>query len=159
MSQSMNPQTLAAPTFLTNRRAFLKSILATWAASCVFPWQHAWASDAPPTSDWPVWLQNITGQREATIRLGRAYLESHPAEQEPDHLLSLIDQALVKLPDIDHKQLNDSTRIAEALKRLVRAEYINDDVVNPLGWVLSVTEARLYAWLLLSRDLEIAICP
>lgn len=146
MRKPISPQPLlTAPVALTTRRAFLQSILTTWATTCCFPWLGTWASEGSQTNDSPAWLEAITGQREATSRIGQAYLETHRAEQDPDHLLSLIDEALVNLPGIDTHQLKDPAQIAEALKRVVRTDYINNEVVNLLGWVLSVTEARLYA--------------
>jgi hypothetical protein len=79
------------------------------------------------------------------IRLGKAYLTTHSDEQDGDELLRLIDEALSQLPDLDTSQSMQPNQIAMELKRLVRTEYINDAVLNMEGWILSRTEARLYA--------------
>ena len=133
------------PDSLVTRRTFLKSLLTTWAIASCLPWQIATADPVEAADNSPAWLSDVTGDVNATLRLGNAYLGLYPEEQDPDHLISLIDEALVHLPQFDPAQLKHPDQIAITLKRLVRSDYVNDDIVSLEGWVLSQTEARLYA--------------
>ena len=127
------------------RRRFIQSLLVTWAISYGLPWQFVTAAQEDVTADWPSWLQAVTGEPNAVIRIGKAYLRNHQEEQDADVLMRLIDEALSRSPGLDPSQLIQPGRIAMELKRLVRMEYINDDVISLEGWILSRTEVRLYA--------------
>ena len=59
-------------------------------------------------------------------------------------MLASIEQALNR-QDASLTLTADAGQIAGALQRLVRQDYARDQVVSVAGWVLSVTEARLYA--------------
>jgi hypothetical protein len=90
-------------------------------------------------------LSNLIANPDATARLGRSYLDAHPEYQTADALLNAIDQALIQ-HDAEAAQQMDSHRVAEAIKKLVASEYTHGDVESVAGWILSVTEARLYGF-------------
>jgi len=127
------------------RRALLKSLLVSWTATCAMPWQPALAGTEPISDHQPDWLPLITGQREAVLRLGSLYLEAHAEEQDRERLLASVDQALAELQGDGAKSPENSSEVVSALKRIVRDEYIQDRVTPLQGWVVSLTEARLYA--------------
>ena len=81
----------------------------------------------------------------AAGRLGRAYLTAHPAELDLQRLVedvlgSLRLQAAAGAIDSSP----EAVMIARA-RRVVIDDYLAGRVVNIDGWVLSITEARLYA--------------
>ncbi len=81
----------------------------------------------------------------AAGRLGRAYLTAHPAELDLQRLVedvlgSLRLQAAAGAIDSS----SEAVMIARA-RRVVIDDYLAGRVVNIDGWVLSITEARLYA--------------
>jgi hypothetical protein len=86
----------------------------------------------------PAWLERILYDRAAAARLGRVYLDSHPEDRDPDALVGAIEGAAGELPA-------DPRQAIVSLQRQVRDEYARDAVVPVSGWVLSRTEARLYA--------------
>jgi hypothetical protein len=127
------------------RRALLKRLLAAWAATSAMPWQVTLAGSEPATVSRPVWLLRITGQRDAVLRLGRAYLAAHATERDAERLLASVDQALDGQLGQDSEPTEDSAQMIAALKRVVGDEYVRDHVTLLQGWVVSLTEARLYA--------------
>jgi hypothetical protein len=128
------------------RRSLLLSVLILWTAGSTIRWRgiNSWADSIDPGKDAMDWLYKVTGQREAVIRLGKAYLSLHAAEREPNRLLHLIDRALVSEQRRD-MQFQETSPSIDALIELVRNEYRLDNVVDLNGWVVSRTEARLYA--------------
>lgn len=97
----------------------------------------------------PVWLPGAVGDADAAARVGRAYLATHPGEAHLDTLLAAIDSALGG--EIEAAN-SDPQRMLTALQHAVRAEYLSGESVNVQGWVLSVTETRVYAVLALAAD-------
>ena len=119
-----------------SRRRFLLMALASLTAAC---------SDSDRNTDLePVWLAHIIGDPEACARLGRAYLDAHPEYYGGDTLVADIQQALAK-HDAPAAFTSDPQRTVTALQLLVRDEYIRGEVEVITGWILSITEARLYA--------------
>ncbi len=97
----------------------------------------------------PAWLPGAVGDVNAAARIGRAYLAANPGEANLDTLLAAIDTALggeIETAD------SDPQRILTALQHTVRSEYLRGEAVNVQGWVLSVTETRVYAALALAAD-------
>jgi hypothetical protein len=97
----------------------------------------------------PGWLATTVGDSGAAARLGRLYLEVHPQERDLDALVAGIDAATT--PEL----ASGSTGVDQmlvALQRAVRGDYIRDRVVSVRGWVLSRTEARVYAALALATQ-------
>jgi hypothetical protein len=134
-----------------NRRSFLKAILVSGADPWLFlPWHTPHATPEAMDSRWPNWLQTITGQREAVMHFGRAYVATAGAEQDADRLLSLIDASITNLPQRTTAQHQDPTLVADLLRRVVQQDYAQNRVILLQGWVLSLTEARLYGlvWVL-----------
>jgi hypothetical protein len=81
---------------------------------------------------------------ESAARLGRSYLELHPEEGDANRLLADIEAAVAGHGRIEAGG-NDADRFTASLQRVVRGEYTRDRVVEVSGWILSRTEARLYA--------------
>ena len=65
--------------------------------------------------------------------IGRAYLETHPEEADPAVLAKLL----------------EPERGWPALEARIRSDYRENRVIRLKGWPLSITEARLYAWVTL----------
>jgi hypothetical protein len=122
-----------APTGLS-RRDFLLGTLASALVLGACKGPKAWMSKA----DDPDWLTIACGDREAAAALGRAYLATHPKEAERAALDAAITQALA--PNEAGTQ-----SLFQRLDRAVRAEYVRDDTLFVDHWLLSRTEARLYA--------------
>ena len=97
----------------------------------------------------PAWLPGAVGDADAAARVGRAYLAAHPGEANLDSLLAAIDSALGGRIEAAN---SDPQGVLTALQRAVRAEYLRGESVNVQGWVLSVTETRVYALLALAAD-------
>lgn len=104
-------------------------------------------SDTPDTgrvaAGPPGWLAQPGADQAAAARLGRIYLETHPAEGDRNTLVGLIEEAMT--PQTGDGA--DPAAMAAALQEAVREDYARDVVVPVDGWLLSVTEARLYALL------------
>lgn len=98
--------------------------------------------EAVTGSPWSDWLLD-TRNRAAVQRLGEAYRVAHPGESTRETLNAYIDEALNAAPSVGGAD-NTAAQI-EALQQRVRSEYRQGEVVRLEGWVLSVTEARLYA--------------
>jgi hypothetical protein len=86
----------------------------------------------------PAWLERILHDRAAAARLGQIYLDAHPEERDPEALVDAIEGTTGDLPA-------DPLQAGMRLQTLVRDDYTRDNVVPVSGWVLSRTEARLYA--------------
>jgi hypothetical protein len=92
------------------------------------------------------WLSAAVGDTRAAARIGRSYLAAHPGEQNLDKLLEAIDAALGGALG---EAGGASQSILSALQSVVPAEYRRGESVEVQGWVLSPTEARVYAALAL----------
>ncbi len=82
-------------------------------------------------------LAAMIGDRDAASRFGEAYLRDFPAERDLD-VLSLALTAALPAP-------GDAGLAFDDLDRVVREEYRRGDVVRVAGWLVSRSEARLYA--------------
>jgi hypothetical protein len=142
MSRADTSQSVTCP---CSRRAFLLTVLASALAAA-----GCGEKDAPRSTD-PLssWLPGAVGDVGAARRIGRAYLEANPGEQNLDGLLAAIDAALSGETGAAE---GDAERLLTALQHAVPAEYLRGESVNVRGWVLSVTEARVYAVLALAGD-------
>lgn len=96
------------------------------------------------------WLRKLIADRQSAVRLGRAYLAAHPRYRHCTTLISDIEQRLQR-PVSSVLAMRDVEQITGALQRLVVADYTRDEVVSVAGWVLSKTEAQLYALTALNR--------
>ncbi len=129
-----------------------RRLLATLAAGLLWPelgGRRLW-SLATPASALPIHLRlvGLLRRPDSAAFIGRAYLEAEPAEAELGRILALLlpgrsAAALAALP-------------AAELRRLVTARHRGDfsegRTVSLGGWILSRTEARLYAVAALTAD-------
>lgn len=136
---------MPAPGVGCSRRTFLLTVLlgALAVAGC------DGQGPSRSTETVPQWLPGAVGDRDAAARIGQAYLATHPGEQSLDTLLAAIDAGL---DGAQGAAAGDTQRVLMALQNAVRAEYLRGDSVAVQGWVLSVTEARVYAALALAAD-------
>lgn len=150
MTHPTNPAPFVLP---LSRRAFIKSLLIALTATSSLTLPLISGTNAASLSTtWPAWLSMVTGDKNAVAKLGQAYLAVHHEEQDSERLMNLIDQALGNLVDLADTRHDDPMHIARVLKQCVRKDYQNDDVISLQGWVLSRTEARLYALALLAQS-------
>jgi hypothetical protein len=91
----------------------------------------------------PEWLEATVRDRQAAVRIGRAYLDVYPDERRCNRLVAEIEKALKGEENCRHST-EDSEQTRSALQALVRKEYARSNVVAVEGWVLSRTEARVY---------------
>ena len=129
------------------RRTFLLAALGGVAAGVS---HYSLANDQPEACVQISWLHESIADKDAAAELGRAYLKAHPQHRRCRALIADIEQALEN-EGVSIFPENDADRIIKALQRVVRREYRHDDVVAVAGWVLSNTEARLYALAALTR--------
>lgn len=124
------------------RRTFLLSALSGLTAAGVGTQGDLLAAVRPAPCPEPAWLAQLVPHREPAARIGRAYLEAYPGYRHCDLLLAEIEQTLKK----HHAPEKLSPEITAAtLQRVINREFAQDDVVSVDGWILSFTEARLYA--------------
>lgn len=135
---------LSAP---MRRREFL-ALLAAVAASGLSPVLRA---AVPPDVSAVAIDPAILTDPEAAARFGRAYLAAHPDEADPDWLMHQLEATVLSGTD-------SAPETAEAMfrrfERSVRAEYADGVVVLVDGWLVSRSEARLYALSVLDRAQE-----
>ena len=136
------------------RRRFLRSVLlgmlAGASSACRYPGYGRGAGQSAA----PAWLRSIISAPESAARLGRSYLARYPEEADADRLVANIEAAVAGSGGA-LSPVTDADRITAALQRVVRAEFAQDQVASVSSWVLSRTEARLYA--LVSLDAETAV--
>jgi len=128
------------------RRQFLNQAL------CLLVFGAAWGctqqdADTEPAAIHGDWLDIITPDVAAAARLGQAYLDAHPQEAEHDALYNRVMSTLQGHAGFTGAQ-TDGERFA-AIATVVSEDYVAGDTVLAAGWVLSRTEARIYALLAL----------
>ena len=119
-----------------------RQFMATTVAIIMCP---AWASEERTTElgTIPLWLMRAVADPESASRLGGVYLAAHPSEHDATSLAEAIGRTLdtfQPLPGTDSPGAG-----FELLDSVVREEYSHGEVVLVDGWLLSRTEARLYA--------------
>jgi hypothetical protein len=120
------------------------SVLLGLTASGFSARRYVLANSGPEPCLAPPWLWKSIGDRQSAARLGRAYLDAHPETRHCHALLTDIERTLQK-QDATVSLTTDADQTASALQALLRKEYAHGEVVSVAGWVLSETEARLYA--------------
>jgi hypothetical protein len=80
---------------------------------------------------------------EAAARLGRHYLASLPMVPDHQQLVAEIDGLLAAAAD--EQAPADDAAILAAARRAVSEDYLQGRVTDVGGWVLSITEAKLFA--------------
>jgi len=140
------------------RRRFLLSVAASVIVGCTDPGRDAASVSSQQTDYIRAAMPGLTGDREAAARIGRSYLDAHPEYQTGDALLNVIERALSQL-DPDVAKSTDNKRIVVLVKKLVASEYQLNKVEKVAGWILSITEVRLYALVALEVSPKIARSP
>jgi ABC-type glycerol-3-phosphate transport system substrate-binding protein len=135
---------MSAGNMRLSRRRFLLMALASLTAGCSSTDHFAPGRTTGNAGAEPVWLTQVIGDPEAAARLGRAYLAAHPEYHRSDTLVAGIQQALARY-DASATITNDPQQTVAALQQLVRHEYAHGEAEAVDGWILSITEARLYA--------------
>ena len=134
----MRPGRKLAVTRRYSRRSFLLTFAASLASAGVYGCQTGPVSNTEAVSgSRPAWLIDIIGDQAAAARLGSAYLETHPEEKSIATLLRQLEKAVAR-------DSAATTGSIVALQHRVRTDYARNTVVSVNGWVLSITEARLY---------------
>jgi hypothetical protein len=132
------------------RRSFLLTLGVGAAAAAVFAATQQWPARAQSSPKrWSDWLLDAHN-RQAVTRLGNAYLAAHAAQRNTGVLIDAIDRGLAATAAAP-ASLAES---AALLQERVRYEYTRGEVVRVGGWVLSVTEARLYALVALENAVQ-----
>ena len=126
------------------RRTFLLSALLSLTAGGFGSNRYSLANSGPERCVEPPWLRKTIADRQSAARIGRAYLDAHPEYRHCHALLTDMEQTL-KRQDASVSLTADAEQTAGVLQALLRKEYARDEVVSVAGWVLSKTEARLYA--------------
>jgi hypothetical protein len=103
------------------------------------------ASGLPPAGPAaaPAWLLQLRG--DAGARLGSAYLRDHPAERSLAALFAQIDASLGAADATGDAAAGQGPDALGRLHEAVRADYRHGEVVAVDRWLLSRTEARVYA--------------
>ena len=118
------------------RRTFLAVLLGVTAATLLPPTAPADGGAPPPT-----WILPLVGDRDATARIGGAYLRDHPQERDTAYLAARLRDALGNATDVH----GDASVPLAAAEKMIQDEYRDARVVDVDGWILSISEARLYA--------------
>ncbi len=127
------------------RRSFLLSALAVAVGVGAVAGCGAPEDTDTALQKWSAWLLGNHASRDAAVRLGKAYLRVYPADGDQSVLLAEIDKVISANLQTGNLASAEPLQLGAALERAVRAEYADDRVVTVEGWVLSITEARLYA--------------
>lgn len=125
------------------RRSFLLGLAG--AAGSVFVagrYPRLAAAEPAAHTPWSGWLLDASN-REAVARLGNAYRAAHVEAKSAEVLIDAIDRALAMAAA--GNAVTDTAGLIAGLQQRVRDEYAQDEVVRLNGWIVSVTEARLYA--------------
>lgn len=117
------------------RRRLLLALLLGGVAGCTVPLGPVSHHD-----DAKDWFDDLFGSGAGMTRFGTAYLEAHPHENDPNLLFDALTGS-----DPGAVALSDPAAARAALERAIRSEYRTGEVVAVAGWLLSRSEARLYA--------------
>jgi len=88
----------------------------------------------------------------AAGRLGRAYLTAHPVELDLQRLVNGVLGPMRLSGGADAIDSTPEAALIVRVRRVVIGDYLAGRTVNVNGWVLSITEARLYALAALAND-------
>jgi hypothetical protein len=122
-----------------SRRHFILSVLSGLAAV-----KLAGCGSLPESNPLALRLSQTIGDADATSYFGRLYLERYPEEAEIERLLERIDKELIG--EFSQGMHSDKPQLlAEHLDKQVRSDYRRGEVVRVDDWLLSRTEARIYA--------------
>jgi hypothetical protein len=91
------------------------------------------------------WLLALIGDPDATRRIGEAYLAGHEDEQDAGLLIALLRSSLADDAVPSEPEAVAPRERQMAMRRLIEEEFRQERVVDVDGWILSRSEARLYA--------------
>jgi hypothetical protein len=137
----MSTQTDKRCTSLT-RRSFLLSLAGAAGSVCFVSGCQRFVTAVPGSQPWSEWLLDAYN-RESVSRLGTAYRADHPEESSAEVLAGSIERALAEAGNPG--KAADPAGHAVILQQRVRDEYARGEIVRLSGWIVSITEARLYA--------------
>lgn len=121
-----------------SRRDFLRRALC-WVALGAVSGCRALPGSAPAPGDISAdWLGDVIGNLESAARFGSVYLDAHPGERDVHQLLEHIENVAQGRTDF------------EGVSAALRDDYVRGNTVMVDGWLLSRTEARLFALAALS---------
>ena len=135
------------------RRGFLLTIAAAVVAGCTDSGLDAVTTSSQKADFIKAAMPGLTSDRAAAARIGRFYLDAHPEYQAGDALVKDIELTLTR-SDPDVAKSTDSNRVIVLVKKIIASEFQNNKVEKVSGWILSMTEARLYALFALENDYE-----
>jgi hypothetical protein len=101
-----------------------------------------------------LWLDILTRVFESpknAYAIGNACLRTLPPKENSAEQLA---NAILVAAEIDSQAAKTTQAIRDRISNRVRKEFVEDAVVSVDGWILSVTEARLYALVALSVESE-----
>jgi hypothetical protein len=110
---------------------------AGWAQAVADPWQRQARR-----------LSGILGHRASAARIGRAYLQAHPAEARIEVLVAGLTAGWGEDPSRLGRA--GSRELHAHLQAQIRADFGAGRTVGVRGWVLALSEARLFALAALS---------
>jgi hypothetical protein len=126
------------------RRVFLQSALLGMIAGSTSACHHTLPGNSSGQTADPQWLSVVITDPASAAHLGHSYLMAYPDQRDAGMLLKSIEKAVTKQENLLPQQ-TDTQQFIDALRRQVRNEYAHDEVVSVAGWVISTTEAHLYA--------------
>lgn len=122
-----------------SRRNFLRQALCWVAlggvAGCRSLPQAEFAANVMPAA----WLDDVIGNLDAASRIGKRYLAAHPEEQSADQILGAIAATVQGRLDFD------------GVSAAIKSDYVRGETVLVDGWIISRSEARVYALAALGR--------
>jgi hypothetical protein len=145
MSAAGKESPVQATLHACTRRSFLLTALAGALGVGVIAACKAPTDTGSAFEQWSAWLLGNNANHDAVVRLGKAYLRAYPADGDEHALLAQIDTVITANLELGTPDSADLLQVGAALEQAVRADYAGDKVVAVEGWVLSATEARLYA--------------
>ncbi len=121
-----------------SRRDFLRRALC-WVALGALSGCRALAGPALAPGDASAnWLRDVIGNLDSAAHFGRIYLDAYPDERDARQLFNRIENVAQGRTDF------------ESVSAAVRDDYVRGNTVSIDGWLLSRTEARLFALAALS---------
>ena len=107
------------------------------------------AASSSSSSSSAVRLAGLFARGQSAPRIGRVYLRQAPGERDATTLVRLIADSLAVDAAALHRM--DGGALRQRIERRIRQDFAESRTTSVDGWVLSVTEARLYATTALVR--------
>lgn len=123
-----------------SRREFVCQLLCLIAGSSFLGCENTSQPGLQSTQD-IMWLKENIPFLESAARLGDTYLSAYPAEKDSSWLSSQIEKALRIQITSDYKAIYSVQNISDT----IQADYMRNETVLVGKWIVSRTEARIYA--------------